>query len=115
MEVLKAPLWQAQVYEKDKTTNSGHQKNKKSKIVSVTENFKLGESKNMALLTKAVTKRCVSYDLEQWLATPGLDGYLLINQSSSDGENETVFYDVSEGIIEEPYDELFMLSNRESS
>ncbi|GFV14193.1 hypothetical protein TNCV_526671 [Trichonephila clavipes] len=43
------------------------QKNKKCKIASVTENFKLGESRNMAFLVK-MTKRCVLYVLEQWYA-----------------------------------------------
>ncbi|GFU44796.1 hypothetical protein TNCV_3150901 [Trichonephila clavipes] len=40
---------------------------KKCKIVNVTENFKLGESRNMVFLVKT-TKQCVFYVLEQWYA-----------------------------------------------
>ncbi|GIX82092.1 hypothetical protein CDAR_166651 [Caerostris darwini] len=42
------------------------------------------------------------------------DDYLFIDESSRDGEDETEFDDVPEDIKNE-YDELFMLSNIESS
>ncbi|GFW31691.1 hypothetical protein TNCV_4683631 [Trichonephila clavipes] len=43
---------------------SSSAKDQKCKIVSVTENFKFGESRNMALVK--ATKWCVFYVLEQW-------------------------------------------------
>ncbi|GFS75303.1 hypothetical protein TNCV_719701 [Trichonephila clavipes] len=52
-------------------------------------------------------------------ATPGLNGaeddYLFMEESNSDGENDTDFDDVPEDITEDEYADLFMLSNNESS
>ncbi|GFU60034.1 hypothetical protein TNCV_3238131 [Trichonephila clavipes] len=56
---------------------------------------------------------------ETMFATPGLDGaeddYLFMEESNSDGENDTDFDDVPEDITEDEYADLFMLSNNESS
>ncbi|GFY16284.1 HTH CENPB-type domain-containing protein [Trichonephila clavipes] len=41
--------------------------------------------------------------------------YLFVEESNSDGENDTDFDDVPEDITEDEYAELFMLSNSESS
>ncbi|GFW97184.1 hypothetical protein TNCV_631891 [Trichonephila clavipes] len=43
------------------------------------------------------------------------DGYLFMEESNSDGENDTDFDDVPEDITEDEYADLFMLSNNESS
>ncbi|GFW43424.1 hypothetical protein TNCV_4612851 [Trichonephila clavipes] len=43
------------------------------------------------------------------------DDYLFMEESNSDGENDTDFDDVPEDITEDEYADLFMLSNNESS
>ncbi|GFW49202.1 hypothetical protein TNCV_3057121 [Trichonephila clavipes] len=43
------------------------------------------------------------------------DGYLFIEESNSEGENDTDSDDVPEDIREDEYADLFMLSNNESS
>ncbi|GFT97622.1 hypothetical protein TNCV_1034571 [Trichonephila clavipes] len=43
------------------------------------------------------------------------DDYLFMEESNSDGENDTDFDDVPEDITEDEYANLFMLSNNESS
>ncbi|GFV34683.1 hypothetical protein TNCV_1449871 [Trichonephila clavipes] len=41
--------------------------------------------------------------------------YLFMEESNSDGENDTNFNDVAEDITEDKYADLYMLSNNESS
>ncbi|GFT11701.1 pogo transposable element with KRAB domain [Trichonephila clavipes] len=89
--------------------------------------------------TKGGQMRHASLEIEQWIIkawneikpdliqksfkkcsiSNSLDGteddYLFMEESNSDGENDTDFDDVLENLTEDEYADLFMLSNNESS
>ncbi|GFX12613.1 hypothetical protein TNCV_3157341 [Trichonephila clavipes] len=64
---------------------------------------------------------CEDVNIEDTIQTPKIshngteDGYLFMEKSKSDGENDTDFDDGPKDITKDEYADLFMLSNNESS